>query len=113
MASGTPEEELKRILQKRQISHYFRAAFGSPTKKGDILRDILKSGGYSPERMLMVGDSLLDMEGANEAGICFLGRSVLPDSIFPPDVAVLPDMSGLQGFIRDGNLHKSLVIHER
>lgn len=106
VVSGTPEEELKRILQKRHISHYFRAAFGSPAKKGEILRDILESGGYRPGQMLMVGDSLLDMEGAHEAGICFLGRAAaLPDNIFPPDVPVLPDMTGLQGFIRDSGRH--------
>lgn len=101
VASGTPEGELNRILQRRHISHYFRAAFGSPTKKGDILRGIIERGGYHPEKVLMIGDSLLDMEGAQEAGTSFLGRLTPPDNIFPQGLPVLPDMTGLQKFIHD------------
>lgn len=101
VASGTPDEELKRILKKRHISHYFRAALGSPAKKGEILRDILKSGSFCPEKVLMIGDSLLDMEGAREVGSCFLGRVATPDNIFPPDVPILPDMTGLRKFVHE------------
>lgn len=101
VASGTPEEELKRILEKRHISHYFRAAFGSPAKKGEILRGILKNGGYRPEKVLMIGDSLLDLEGAKEAGTCFLGRWTPPNNIFPPEVPVLPDMIRLRKFVHE------------
>lgn len=101
VASGTPDEELKRILEKRRISHYFRAAFGSPAKKGEILRGILKHGGYKPEKVLMIGDSLLDLEGAKEADTHFLGRVTPPDNIFPPEVPVLPDMAGLQKFVHE------------
>lgn len=101
VASGTPEEELKRILQERHISHYFRATFGSPATKEEILRGILMSGGYRPEKVLMIGDSLLDMEGAKKAGTCFLGRLTPPKNIFPQEIPVLPDMSGLQQFIHD------------
>jgi HAD superfamily hydrolase (TIGR01549 family) len=99
VASGTPDEELKRILQKRRMSLYFRAAFGSPAKKGEILRGILEGGGYLPERVLMVGDSLLDMDAAREAGTHFLGRLTPPGSVFPVDVPVLPNLTGLQKFI--------------
>lgn len=106
VASGTPEEELKRILQKRHIAHYFRAAFGSPATKEEVLRGILKSGGYHPEKVLMIGDSLLDMEGAKKAGTCFLGRLTPPENIFPPSVPVLPDMTGLREFIHDTNQHQ-------
>lgn len=102
VASGTPEGELERILKKRNMAHYFRAAFGSPAKKEEILRCILKSGGYPPEKVLMIGDSLLDMEGARNAGTYFLGRSDTLDNIFPPDVPVLPDMTGLRQFIHEG-----------
>lgn len=101
VASGTPEAELKRILEKRNMSHYFRAAFGSPANKGEILCGILKNGGYLPEKVLMVGDSTLDMEGANEAGTCFIGRYYPKGNIFPPEIPVLPNMIGLRKFIHD------------
>lgn len=101
VASGTPDEELKRILQKRRMSQYFRAAFGSPAKKGEILRGILEDGGYPPEKVLMVGDSLLDLEGAREAGTGFLGRLTPPCNIFPAEVPILPDLAGLRAFIHE------------
>jgi HAD superfamily hydrolase (TIGR01549 family) len=101
VASGTPDKELKRILQKRRMSPYFRAVFGSPANKGDILRGILEDGGYQPEKVLMVGDSLLDIEGAREAGTCFLGRLTPPCNIFPSDVPILPNLVGLRKFIND------------
>ena len=107
VASGTPEEELKRILEKRHMAHYFHAAFGSPAKKGKILQNILKNNSYCPKKVLMIGDSILDFEGATEAGTCFLGRLTSPNNIFPPGVPVLPNMITLQQFIYDGNQHTS------
>lgn len=101
VASGTPKAELERILEKRNMSRYFRAAFGSPTQKGEILRGILQNGGYSPEKVLMVGDSMLDMEGAIESGVCFLGRQTPQNNAFPPGVPVLHDLTGLREFIHD------------
>lgn len=99
VASGTPEEELKRILKKRRMSQYFHAAFGSPAKKGEILRSILEYGDFQPEKVLMVGDSLLDLESARETGTCFLGRLTPPCNIFPADVPILPNLVGLRKFI--------------
>lgn len=99
VASGTPEAELHRILRQRRMAHYFRGAFGSPAKKGEILSRILAEGGYAPERVLMVGDSRTDWEGARQAGTLFLGRGGADDVIFPPEVVVMPDLIGLGIFI--------------
>jgi HAD superfamily hydrolase (TIGR01549 family) len=106
VASGTPEEELVRILNKRGMSHYFKGAFGSPKKKGEILRNIINSFGFSPKRVLMVGDSTTDLEGAVEAGVCFLGISNGSEHAFPPDVFTLPDLTGLRRFVDAANSNK-------
>lgn len=55
--------------------------------------------GYPPEKVLMVGDSLLDLEGAREAGTGFLGRLTPPGNIFPAEVPILPNLAGLRAFI--------------
>lgn len=100
VASGTPDNELQRILERRGIAHYFRSAAGSPMKKTEILQRFSQAGGIAPARMLMIGDAMTDLEGAVGAGTAFLGR-VKPglDNPFPATVPVIPDLRHLPGFL--------------
>ena len=99
VASGTPESELRFIVSRRQMSHYFQGVFGSPATKAEILNRIIPLTG-KPTRILMVGDALADLEGAQIAGTQFLGI-ITPDrtNIFPPEVHCLPDLQGLSTLI--------------
>jgi phosphoglycolate phosphatase-like HAD superfamily hydrolase len=100
VASGTPDEELRRILDRRNIRHYFRSVAGSPLRKEDILRHFAKISGVALDRMLMIGDATTDFEGALGAGTCFLGR-VKPglSNPFPANVPVVPDLQDLPEFL--------------
>lgn len=99
VASGTPEEELIRIVGRRGMSHFFKGVAGAPSKKGAILRDFLGLSGASPDRMLMVGDAMTDFDGAVEAGVSFLGIAPAGANPFPPGVPVLPDLAGFNAFL--------------
>lgn len=100
VASGTPDEELKRILDRRGIAHYFRSVAGSPTNKADILRRFAHFGGVAPQRMLMIGDATTDFDGAVGAGTGFLGRVKSGQSNpFPAQVPVVPDLLHLPDFL--------------
>lgn len=96
IASGTPEAELKTIVMRRGLAPYFTAVRGSPTPKQMLIADILSSHALSPERVLMIGDALIDYESAQANKIAFLGR-VRPgdDNPFPAEVNTLPDLSPL------------------
>lgn len=96
IASGTPEAELKTIVMRRGLAPYFTAVRGSPTPKQMLIADILSSHALSPERVLMIGDALIDYESAQMNKIAFLGR-VRPgdDNPFPAEVNTLPDLSPL------------------
>ena len=96
IASGTPEAELKTIVMRRGLAPYFTAVRGSPTPKQMLIADILSSHTLSPERVLMIGDALIDYESAQANKIAFLGR-VRPgdDNPFPAEVNTLPDLSPL------------------
>ncbi len=96
IASGTPEAELKTIVMRRGLAPYFTAVRGSPTPKQMLIADILSSHALSPERVLMIGDALIDYERAQANKIAFLGR-VRPgdDNPFPAEVNTLPDLSPL------------------
>lgn len=99
VASGTPEEELLRIIERRGMAHYFAGVAGAPRKKGAILRDFLARSDAAPARLLMVGDAMTDFDGATEAGVSFLGIAPAGANPFPAGVPVLPDLNGLAAFL--------------
>ncbi len=75
IASGTPDEEMHRIVEGRLLTKYFKEIYGSPLKKSEIIDKILKKYGYSKNEVLFVGDANTDLSAANEAGLEFVGRS--------------------------------------
>ncbi|SCY61314.1 HAD family hydrolase [Nitrosospira sp. Nsp13] len=96
IASGTPEAELKTIVMRRGLAPYFTAVRGSPTPKQMLIADILSSHALSPERVLMIGDALIDYQSAQANKIAFLGRVRSgDDNPFPAEVNTLPDLSPL------------------
>lgn len=96
VASGTPGEELVRIVRRRGIESRFRGVFGSPATKSEILRRIASSLGLAPSQLLMVGDSMTDFDGARQAGTAFVGRGTPQAHPFPPGTRVIPDLSELE-----------------
>ena len=94
VASGTPDEELLRIVGRRGMAKFFRRVCGAPAKKADILRSIAAEVCCPPRQLLMVGDALTDYDGAMDAGTQFLGRvptgAVSP---FPPSIPVIRDLA--------------------
>lgn len=96
VASGTPEDELRRIVERRGLASHFAGVFGSPTKKAEILRRVAAAARSAPGELAMVGDAINDYDAARAAGTRFVGV-VEPgrDSPFPKGVVVLPDLRGL------------------
>jgi len=96
VASGTPEDELLRIVERRGMQRYFVSVHGSPATKAEIIDHIVGSHRFQRRRVLMVGDSLTDYEGAIEAGVPFIGRvpSAI-ESLFPSHVPTVRDLRGL------------------
>jgi phosphoglycolate phosphatase-like HAD superfamily hydrolase len=100
VASGTPDEELKRIVARRGAVDCFREVFGSPQKKGEILCRIIEEGKFDRQRVLMVGDAMTDLDGAREAGTLFLGRVPTGSrNPFPSEVQTCPDLKGLSSLV--------------
>ena len=89
VVSGTPEEEIVSIVQKKGISNYFEEVHGSPRKKWQIVTDIIKREKYTPFRCLFIGDSLSDYEAAQYNTMQFLGIVYNhKTSIFPKGTAI-------------------------
>ena len=96
VVSGTPHEELMRIVDRRRLTPYFTAVFGSPPEKPPTIRAILRQHDLAAANVLFVGDARTDYEAAAETGLRFIGR-VAPGtaSPFPAGTAVIADLTEL------------------
>lgn len=96
VASGTPEIELKVIVERRGLAPYFTDVRGAPALKKTIIAEILSAHALKPESVLMIGDAMADLEGAQANNTAFLGRVFPGDpNPFPADIEVVPDLRGL------------------
>ena len=79
IASGTPEEELRHITDRRQLSHFFREIHGTPRQKDEIIKDILDRYSLQKEEVVFIGDAESDRAAAERVGIFFIAR-INPES---------------------------------
>lgn len=94
VVSGTPQEELRRVLSQRGVDRYLAEIHGSPARKPEIIMDILKRHGWQPDQAVFYGDALTDWEAARETGVKFIGIGRADElADFPEGTIVLPDMT--------------------
>jgi len=73
IVSASEHFELQNICNKLEISNYFITINGSPKPKTDIIHNIIEEYSYHRENCVYIGDSLSDLESANNLGVNFLG----------------------------------------
>jgi beta-phosphoglucomutase len=97
VASATPEEELKRIVEARGLSQFFAGVGGSPRTKAEIVRAVLANRGIEPSEAVFVGDALTDLEAARATGVPFVARvpAAGPDPFGDLDVVRVSDLAEL------------------
>lgn len=74
VASGTPEEELRSIMDARGLSGYFTGIYGSPATKSEIITQILKIEKLKREDVIFIGDTITDYREADKVKVPFLAR---------------------------------------
>ena len=98
VASATPEEEVRSLVEARSLAPFVTAAYGSPVRKADNLKRIVEEVGCAADEVLFVGDTISDQRAGREAGVRFVGR-IPPgeESPFEPDesLVTVPDLTGL------------------
>jgi len=77
-ASGTPQDELRRLAERHGIAPDFAGIFGSPETKPAMLRRIATAEPVTPHEMVMVGDGESDRDAAHETGVHFVARVIGP-----------------------------------
>lgn len=74
VCSGAPGPEVSLILKERGLARFFRAIYGSPPSKADMLAKIIHDEAkVAPENALMIGDAGTDRDAAEKAGALFYG----------------------------------------
>ncbi len=92
--SGTPQDELRYIIERRSMTGYFQKILGSPIRKPEHIRNLLLSCKLVPEHCVFIGDAMTDYNAAKETGLQFVG--IQGEVTFPDGIPVLSDCRGLQ-----------------
>jgi len=82
IASGTPHEEMNRIVDERNLRKYFQGVWGSPRGKSEIIKMILEKYNLKNNEVVFIGDAPTDYWGAQEADIGFIAR-IIPGEYNP------------------------------
>ena len=87
--SATPEIDLRMIVNRRGMSHWFDGVYGGPCSKVENLSHILITTGVLPAQCVVVGDGKDDYAAAKQCNCVFL-----PVNQFgaPQDLYGLPDI---------------------
>ena len=70
--SATPEDEIKRIIEKRRFDRYFDDIKGSPASKKENLKCLVENHRLDPSECLYFGDSEQDLDAASSLKITFI-----------------------------------------
>lgn len=106
VVSATPQDEMEEIIKRRQMQGYFKGIYGSPKKKGDIVREILAAYTsvlspqppvHSPQSFVYVGDALSDYKAAMDNSVHFISRINNNETIFASiDCLKIKDLTNLK-----------------
>ena len=101
IASGTPQQELERILERRGLAGHFQLALGSPMTKPEMLMVFASQQACAPQQLLFVGDGESDLLAAREAGVPFIARRLQPEAWQQQADVVIDDLTTLARAIAD------------
>ena len=90
ICTGTPENEIKDIVQQRNIYSYFTDVFGSPKSKEQIINNILVKWKLNPNEVLFFGDAITDLNASLKCKLNFIGIKN-SDTVFPINTKEIDD----------------------
>ncbi|MBD3426567.1 MAG: HAD hydrolase-like protein [Candidatus Omnitrophica bacterium] len=99
IASGTPEQELSRIIKARHLGSFFKEVHGSPKEKKDIITDVMERHGFSRDEVAYVGDAESDRLAAESSRVIFIERSPGSKAVFSSGENIIGDLADLDSAI--------------
>ena len=101
ISTGTPQDEMIKILKKKNIDMYFQSVYGSPDHKTNHVKDIMMTMGYTKEEIIFIGDADTDIIAAKENDIPIIFREHLDGncSIGYSKMVKVKDLINLKDYI--------------
>ena len=90
ICTGTPQNEIEYIIEKKGIKKLFDDIFGSPRTKKEIIQIILDKYSASPNDCIFFGDALTDYDAAKKLDLSFIGIKN-QFTKFPPNTFLIDD----------------------
>jgi len=100
VSSGTPQDEMRRIVQAKGINEYFTEVFGSPDTKDMHIRTMLDKFYIKNSNALFVGDATTDRDAAKSTGVRFIAR-LSEDSILHDERYTIRDFSEIYSLLEE------------
>lgn len=100
VSSGTPQDEMRRIVSAKGLDRYFTSVFGSPDTKDMHIRAMLQKYGIEPSEALFVGDATTDRDAARATGVHFVAR-LSQDSILHDEQYTIENFSQIYTIIEE------------
>lgn len=72
--TGTPDDEIKIIAQKRGLMKFFRGIHGSPENKRYWTENLIEKHNLKRESTIFLGDATTDLDAANFSNLAFALR---------------------------------------
>ena len=112
IVSGTPSAEMRQIAKKKNITRFFEAIYGSPTRKKDAVAEILKKEKINSQNAVYVGDSMSDYKAAADNSVFFIARIKKNTHVFRGvECPQIRNLRGLDGAIE--KIEKQGVKYDR
>ncbi len=100
VSSGTPQDEMRRIVSAKGLDGYFTAVFGSPDTKDQHISSMLQKYSISRADALFVGDATTDRDAARATGIHFVAR-LSEDSILQDERYTISNFTQIGAIIEE------------
>jgi len=96
IVTAAPPDETEKIMDSRGLRFHFKAIFGAPDRKPDLLRRILEREKIQGKNAVFIGDRISDWQAACDASVTFWARVPSGQSHpFPPQVPIFDDFYSL------------------
>jgi hypothetical protein len=109
VVSGTPVDQLLRIVKARKMVSLFHELHSIPPTKDKILRDILIRYSIDPQHAIYIGDRNSDLLAAKKNKIPFIGR-ITDCSLSGPKIYQCRDFTNIQSIFKVDHQYKKLFL---
>ena len=94
--SGTPQDELVEIIERRRLTSFFRTIVGAPATKRDAFEAILRENQLVAADTTAIGDANTEYWAADALGVPFIGVVAQGESNpFPANVVTIRSLDRL------------------